>query len=192
MLTQTFEKLYKEGTWGEGSGFGSSLNNTIELREFLTDLVNNFSIASIKDLGCGDFFYLSNTQFINEIDYFGYDIVPFIIEQNKIKYETTKINFFCVDILENFPTITTDLTLIKDVLQHLSFKSIDYIFKNLKDQKILVVEDFEEKNRDINNGSYRGLNLTNLYGFSTPLFLYSTYCRQNNYYRSKAVYMKRT
>lgn len=190
-LQNKFGNFYLKGNWGGGSGFGSSLDNTFKFRMFLEDFVTSFKIQSISDIGCGDFSYMKTLSFLNKINYFGYDIVDFIIEENKKKYENHQINFFTKDLINESLKLKVDLVLIKDLLQHLSFESIEKLFQNINPFKFLiVVEDFCEENKNIENGYYRALNLKKICLFSDPIFTYNTYWKEKNIKRIKAVYVK--
>lgn len=55
-MRQTFERVYANREWGteaEGSGPGSTLAATAELRADLPHLLAKYNIRSIYDAGCG-------------------------------------------------------------------------------------------------------------------------------------------
>ena len=117
VVRQRFDLIYRNGAWGQGSGPGSSPENTLDYRHFLAKFMSQNNIRSVADFGCGDW------QFSRFIDwsgvfYTGIDIVEDVIIQNRARFQTANINFLNFSGIDDFPNV--DLVICKDVLQHLS------------------------------------------------------------------------
>jgi len=86
-----FEKIYAEYGWEPSadskketrSGPGSYLARTEASRAFLSDVLGRYNISSMLDAGCGDVNWQGHTPGINDVDYFGIDIVPQMIADNE-------------------------------------------------------------------------------------------------------------
>jgi hypothetical protein len=52
--TDEFIKIYNTNYWGNGSGSGSYIKNTIEYNKYIIDFIKKNKINSITDIGCGD------------------------------------------------------------------------------------------------------------------------------------------
>ena len=180
--TNAFTNIYnnsntQKSVWGinEGtvSGPGSTLENTGFLRYELMNIIRNYNIKSILDLGCGDFNWMNdvikrNNKFIQK--YLGVDIVENLIEKN-LQYKNEKINFECKNILE-FDDIYNnfDLIIVKEVLIHLSYEDALKFIKMIKKTscKYLLITSFTRcKNKNIKNGSVYNTNLLE-YPFNFP------------------------
>ena len=83
-----FSHIYRSKAWGDGdsvSGGGSNLEETKTIREKLPVLLRNYSVSSILDIACGDFYWMDKVK-LEKIEYIGADIVPELVENNN-KYE---------------------------------------------------------------------------------------------------------
>ena len=170
-----FTKIYENNVWGHNSsidnsykgtsGGGSELNQCKAYIEFVKNFIIQNKINKVVDLGCGD---LQSSYLIYEglpdISYIGYDAYKKLIISHKKKY--SKHTFVHLDFVTNKEEIESgDLCILKDVLQHLSNKSIDdllnFIIKEKKFKCILIINDGNQKsdNIDINNGEYRRLSV---------------------------------
>src|SRR4029434_6334963 len=64
-LTNTFNRIYAEGTWGKDvagkgtSGSGSTLEITREYRAYVEDFMRTHRVRSVVDAGCGDWSFSS-------------------------------------------------------------------------------------------------------------------------------------
>lgn len=114
------------------SGKGSEIKNTRVIRNILPKIIKKYNIKNMLDCPCGDMNYISRVLKKVNVKYTGIDIVDNIIQENKIKYPQYKFKQLNVidQKLSNY-----DLILMKDLLNHLSFKSIKKIFKNIKNSK---------------------------------------------------------
>jgi hypothetical protein len=55
-MRRSFERIYSNQAWGQeagGSGPGSTLAATAELRATLPEIMNKYSIKTVLDAGCG-------------------------------------------------------------------------------------------------------------------------------------------
>lgn len=142
---EIYSHIYKSNKWGgkKGefySGYGAHsprLNAAYE--RMIKKFIKEYSIKSICDLGCGDFY--TGSKFADCVErYVGVDIVPELIEHNQNLYGTDSISFECRDIVnEDLPA--AQLCIVRQVLQHLSNQEILQFFENAKKyQYILVTE----------------------------------------------------
>lgn len=176
---EVFSRIYQEGRWGfngEGeahSGGGSTAQHTALYRQFLQNFLQDHGIKSVVDLGCGDWEF-SRMICWDEIDYRGYDVVPSVIEKNRIRYQKEKVQFFVGDgTVTDLPA--ADLLICKDVLQHLPYEDIQAVIQQLpKYQYCLITNDVDSRtlsshNPQTNRGGYRPIDLT-----APPFFLSGT------------------
>jgi hypothetical protein len=90
----------------------------------LINFIKEHNIRSVVDAACGDWqsSHLIYDQLEN-IEYDGYDIVKFLMEENKIKYP--KYNFHHLNFYEYPENLkSADLLILKDVIQHWSTRQI--------------------------------------------------------------------
>jgi SAM-dependent methyltransferase len=166
LLTNTFNRIYAEGTWGTDvagtgtSGTGSTLEITREYRAFVEDFIKKHRITSVVDAGCGDWSFSSAMDWGNA-SYLGVDIASDVIAAVRNKHERGKITFQVGDITDDLPT--ADLLISKDVLQHLSNTLVQkFIRNNLRKGKykwVILTNDRGRENRDVASGGYRAIDL---------------------------------
>lgn len=111
---ESFYAAYEPG--GTGSGVGSESEYTRPLRQFLEAFIRSHNIRSIVDYGCGDW------QWAHLIDwdgarYYGYDIVPVLIDRLQEQFGSEERSFHLLDGTEQIPDV--DLVICKDVCIHL-------------------------------------------------------------------------
>ncbi len=163
------------------SGPGSSLKSTTEIRRSLPLLFACLEINSMLDARCGDFNWLRHVDLKLE-KYIGVDIVPSIIEQNRIRFENRNRKFFAADITVDFLP-KTDLILCRDFLVHLSFAEIFSALHNFYQSgaKYLLTTTFPKSpgNSDIKTGDWRTLNLQlPPFNFPSPVKLLNERCTE--------------
>lgn len=166
LLTNTFNRIYAEGTWGKDvagkgtSGTGSTLEITREYRAYVEDFIKTHSVKSVVDAGCGDWSFSSAIDWGNA-DYLGVDIASDVIAADRSKHETDKIKFQVGDITDELPA--AELLISKDVLQHLSNELVHkFIGNNLRKGKykwVILTNDRGSENRDVASGGYRAIDL---------------------------------
>lgn len=169
-LQHRFEKIYATNLWQYGSGEGSLPIHTKGYVRFIERFIRSRAITSVVDVGCGDW------QFSRSIDwhganYRGFDVVRPVIEANVAKYANDSISFHLAP--EEFADLPeADLLIAKDVLQHWSHQTIQTFLRVLPKYKYALITnsidvpprrfwrpDPREKNRDIEDGDYRRLDL---------------------------------
>jgi SAM-dependent methyltransferase len=166
LLTNTFNRIYAEGTWGRDvagkgtSGTGSTLEITRDYRAYIEAFMKTHRITSIVDAGCGDWGFSSAIDWGNA-SYLGIDISSDVIGAVRNKYERGRISFRVGNIADELPA--ADLLISKDVLQHLSNTLVqNFIRNNLKQGKykwVILTNDRGSGNHDIESGGYRAIDL---------------------------------
>ncbi len=154
-MNNVFEKIYNDKTWACGtilSGAGSCPIGASDYIEYL----KQYSNRNILDLGCGDLsIYNKNIFFKNHIAVDLVDMTKYI-NIDGIKFIKSDI------ILFDYYNHDFDLIVMKDVLQHLSNKTVFKIFNVLKQVKceLLITNDFNfDLNQDCLDGEYRSLDI---------------------------------
>ncbi len=166
LLTDTFNRIYAEGTWGKDvagkgiSGTGSTLEITREYRAYVEDFMKKHNVKSVVDAGCGDWNFSSAIDW-GDATYLGVDIATDVIAAARNKHEKGKIQFQVGDITDELPA--ADLLISKDVLQHLSNELVHkFIRNNLRKGKykwVILTNDRGSQNRDVKSGGYRAIDL---------------------------------
>jgi len=166
-----FTEIYRKKAWGrdemgEGSsGTGSNCAHAKEYIQFLQQFLNQFSIRSVVDVGCGDWGLSKYIQW-NGISYLGYDVVKHIVQKNQKVFSSSSIQFIHADALYvDLPL--ADLLICKDVLQHLPNDDIFLFLSQIhKFKHCLITNDVDSATLTSKNypipyrGGYRHLDLT--------------------------------
>jgi hypothetical protein len=163
-----FETIYQQNLWGDlnsGSGTGSNLESTENLRTNLPIIFKKYNIQSILDVPCGDFHWM---KFVmddnNHIKYKGGDIVESVINSNIKNYTSDQVEFSVIDLTrDHLPS--SDLIIVRDCLFHLSFSDIDKAIRNIKNSNLkyiltsthIVNDNFF--NTDISTGDFRLIDI---------------------------------
>ena len=165
-LTNTFNRIYTNGTWGKDvagkgtSGTGSTLEITTEYRAYLEDFLKTHDVRSVVDAGCGDWRFSSAVDW-GDASYLGVDIASEVIAAVRNEHEGGKIRFQVGDITDELPA--ADLLIAKDVLQHLSNTLVrKFIRNNLRTGKYkwaILTNDRGTENHDVESGGYRAIDL---------------------------------
>lgn len=164
---EKFADIYKQQLWNSpesGSGVGSELFYTENLRGWLLEKLPRYEVSSILDTACGDFNWMKRVISKLDIQYHGVDIVPEVIEDNNSKYGSDRCVFSTMDIC-NDPLPSGDLVIARDVLFHLSFADIDKFLNNLSktDYRYLLTSTHKNVktavNKDIVTGHFRLIDL---------------------------------
>ena len=122
------------------SGPGSSLENTKEYSNILSNFIYDNECKSVLDLGCGDLTWMPKTKFFNDndIEYTGVDIVESLITSHLITFPENR--FLCKDITIYNEFDKVDIIIIRDVIFHLKNDDILSIFANIKHKfKFLII-----------------------------------------------------
>lgn len=135
-LAGHFERIYREAVWTDAlpnmprSGRGALPEFAASVIEFVEAQIDNGTVASIADLGCGDLTYVSTVPAIVEsrVSYRGVDVVASLIEEHqRLPWGTFEV----ADITAPDFRVSSDLILIKDVLFHLTNEQVARVFENL-------------------------------------------------------------
>ena len=173
---ETFQDIYKNNRWGSAqfeysscdffSGVGSYADELVNPYVSLVDeLVSEKGVRKISDLGCGDFNIGRRIAPLVD-EYIGCDIVPELIERNKIRFSNDRCRFVCLDIVDD-DLPEADLCLIREVFQHLSNKELMQVLPKLAQYKYVLITGTitiseEGFNREISHGGYHSVSLENV------------------------------
>ncbi|MFZ1413392.1 MAG: class I SAM-dependent methyltransferase [Defluviicoccus sp.] len=130
---QIYMEAYSSRAWcsqESGSGTGSELRATAELRARLPVLLKRLGVRTFMDAPCGDWNWMRLVDLPVE-RYIGVDIVPAVIEDNQKRYGSDKIRFACLDLTTD-PLPAGDLILCRACLFHLSFADGRAVLNNFK------------------------------------------------------------
>lgn len=171
-----FEAIYFTNYWAgkeSRSGSGSDSKQVKTTQKFLEIIINEYNIASMLDIPCGDFNWMKDVKLPIGFDYTGADVVGMIIEDNKQKYPFSY--FKKLDIVSDELPKGFDLIFCRDLLGHLSHKETVAAITNIKKAKprYLIATTFPtvEKNPHIRTGQWRPINLEH-YGLK-PVLLFN-------------------
>ncbi len=164
-VREEIENIYASGLWGRGSGEGSQSGYSRRYVEVLSNILRQYSIKTVLDLGCGDWSQgFSRHLDWAGIDYTGIDVVRSVVEKNQKDFGTEKIVFRAANILADELPIA-DLIILKDVLQHWSNASVSGFLPKLKAFKYaLVTNDLVSTvpgslNQDTRDGGFRAIDI---------------------------------
>jgi len=128
---EAFARIYERNEWGSAesrSGIGSALATTHRVRTVLPMLIRALGVKSMLDAPCGDFNWMRSVD-LGDAHYTGCDIVPEIIETNRVRYSDR--DFLVLDLTaEALPAV--DLVFSRDCLQHLTEPDIWRALRNFK------------------------------------------------------------
>jgi len=171
-MSNVFNDIYIRNMWNMGqndskSGLGSSIVYTVHIQNILREVVNRFSIRSMIDTSCGDWFWMKKVRTDLKCSYLGIDIVPDIVRENLKLYGTENTHFLNSDVLSYLKTIpdkSVDLILCRHTLEHLpSEYNVDFM-KECKRvcSYLLLTTHTESENRELNGTQtpYRPINLS--------------------------------
>ena len=132
LIKKEFTSIYKNNEFGSlesKSGPGSTLEETVELRQRLVDIIEKYNIKSIVDVPCGDWNWMR--EIADKLEhYIGGDIVEECVLDNKRKYGTENINFINFNLLiDTLPK--ADLLLVRDVIGHYPLYEGKIILENI-------------------------------------------------------------
>jgi SAM-dependent methyltransferase len=160
MPSSEFEDIYETNAWGIGSGVGSLPLNNIEYMKFIQEFILRNKVASIVDLGCGDWQF-SRFMDWSGVKYTGIDVVSRLVEENRRQYGNDSVEFKLFSTVNDVPS--ADLLLCKDLLQHLPNELIKDYLRRLKPKfRYLLLTNDEwptELNSDIPIGGWRPIRL---------------------------------
>jgi hypothetical protein len=174
-MDSVFGGIYRANAWGNAesvSGCGSSLPATAQIREVLPSIVKDYHIRSIVDAPCGDFNWMKEVA-LDLDQYTGVDIVPELIENNRLRHGNKRRAFRVGDLTaDTLPK--ADLIICRDCLIHFSYRHAFAALRNFRRSRgtylLTTTYNALEANRDIVTGSYRPINLrTEPFGLPEPI-----------------------
>lgn len=128
-----FSQAYASKAWGSdesGSGIGSELGATHQLREFLPDLLHHYGIKKFLDAPCGDWNWMQLVD-LQGVQYVGVDVVPEVVARNRRAYQRKGVSFMVADLTrDELPR--ADLILCRDCWIHLSFRDVALTLENFR------------------------------------------------------------
>eukprot|EP00941_MAST-03F_sp_MAST-3F-sp1_P004253 g4253.t1 len=135
--------------WGESiSGSGSEIKNTHTVRECLGKWIEKYSIKKLYDVS-GDGNWQHLIPGIHDIEYRGYDVstIQLSVAREKNKVRAPKFTYHQMDLMKTIPP-KADLWLLKEVLQHLSFKQGTTVLQNIRQSgtRYLAVTSYQNNN----------------------------------------------
>ena len=145
---QIFTKIYEGGVWGKSndprspfySGSGSRSDDEVAAYvQSVAPFLRSFAVKpDAVDLGCGDFSVGSQVRiFCNR--YVACDVVPGLIEFNKVRFQDLDVEFRALDLIED-ELPPGNVAFVRQVLQHLSNDQISkFIARAHLTYKFLVV-----------------------------------------------------
>jgi len=174
-----FETIYRQNGWGgteSPSGRGSTLEETVAIRQALPKLVTSFNIRSMLDIPCGDVHWMSQVR-MKLNPYIGADVVADLVASCADRWpsnDDTVREFLRLDlIVHRLPSV--DLVFCRDCLVHLSFANIRSAIANIKrsGSTFLLTTTYPGRpNSDIATGEWRPIDLQAMpFGFPPPLVL---------------------
>lgn len=145
---EVFTRIYAENRWGGGlaeadteypfdSGAGSGDSAAIPYAECVNGFIRSHDVRRVVDIGCGDF-RVGRRIALPGIHYTGVDVVEPLIQANRERYGSERIEFRRLDVISEEPP-EGDLCLIREVLQHLSNAQILAILAKLRKFKWAIV-----------------------------------------------------
>jgi len=135
-LKEAFEHLYTSNLWtdrnaktGLASGPGSTGRFVDDYCSLLSELIAQYSIRSVADLGCGNFNV--GERISRMVDrYTGVDIAETVVINNTRAFANDHIGFLCADLTTgSLPG--ADAAIVRQVLQHLSNAEIQAALDNI-------------------------------------------------------------
>lgn len=177
-IQSVFSEIYKTHSWGGGSisGPGSDVEKVGAYIKVLESLLEaRPEIRKIVDVGCGDWAFSRHINWGSR-DYTGIDLVPDLIGYLNKTYGAPTRRFKALNAVED-DLPPGDLLIMKDVLQHLSNRSIHQVLKKITAFRyVLLTNDIKrlrhlpfplhfvkfsrlKANVDIEDGGYRPVKL---------------------------------
>jgi hypothetical protein len=139
-VAERFKTTYELSEWGEegqGSGMGSSLEQTNTLRIILEMVIYRYAAISFLDAPCGSAFWWKQLlprirENIPCFRYYGVDVAPLAIERAKDLHAGDDLTSFTLgDVSRVQLPVGVDLVLCRDALQHLPMIEAVKLLRNL-------------------------------------------------------------
>jgi hypothetical protein len=140
---KTFQTVYRDKLWGAGgsSRFFSGSGSHSKAADIYVDVMAAIismelrdvqTVATIVDLGCGDFSVGARLlERLPGVHYIGCDVVPEIIEHNRERNKIKRVQFQTLDIVsQGLPD--GDICLVRQVFQHIPNRDIASVLPKLQ------------------------------------------------------------
>jgi hypothetical protein len=154
--SKIFDEIYLNHKWGGNNSFSLGEGTRSEKVGFYIDKIKEFivynEIKSIVEFGCGDFSVMKELfKKISYISYTGYDVSKVIVDYNKINNNVSinnnRVEFIQSDCANDlFKPYTSDLLIVRQVLQHLDNFSIGNIIRHFDNYKYVLITEHISKN----------------------------------------------
>jgi len=160
-----FTQVYETAGWDSaesGSGTGSELRATVDIRERLSELLTRLGATSLLDAPCGDLNWMRHIELPVQ-EYHGVDIVPSVVEKNQREYGDEQRHFAVADLTrDKLPR--ADVILCRDCLVHVSFQDAAVILENFRATGAtwLLVNTYSDVDRNRNQFTGRNWRRLNL------------------------------
>jgi len=160
-----FQIAYAAHAWGSsesGSGVGSELGATANIRAYLPELFRRYQVSRFLDAPCGDWNWMSQVD-LRGIQYIGADVVTSVVAKNSQTYGRAGVQFISADLTKDrLPAV--DMVMCRDCWVHLSFADIAAMLANFRrtGAKWLLVShtpSWAENQDKITGLNWRHLNL---------------------------------
>ncbi len=136
-------------------GHGSYRINAIDAKKFINNIIFNYCIESMLDIGCGDLNWI-DIDFITKgefgVNYTGYDFDEGFIKQNKKRFPRCLFKQKDVRLLTELPKV--DLILCRDLLLHLEtihIESLLNVFLHSGSRWLITNNYCIDKNKNLNS-----------------------------------------
>jgi hypothetical protein len=149
IIEKQFTQIYNSNKNADDetvSGIGSKIENTKELLNQIPQILKEYNISSVFDIGCGDFNWMRKID-LSGINYTGGEIVAEVVCANK-KYESKNITFKSFDITsDEIPTF--DLIIVRGVLSFYNTKTVKSIINKIisSNSKYILLTNFTDSNK---------------------------------------------
>ena len=158
-----FRGIFVDNRWDgteSVSGPGSTMAASANIRAVLPGLLHELGVKTFLDAPCGDAFWIS-TCFPLDVHYIGADIVPEIIERNRLQRSELG-EFRVLDIIsDDLPH--ADLILVRDCFIHLPNAWVRKALANMRRANIRYLLTTTSPdlaaNADIEVGGFRPVNM---------------------------------
>jgi hypothetical protein len=141
---RNFDKIYERVAWGHegnGSGTGSMMHTTENVRSLFEDLIENHGVRRIVDVSVGGMLWWPTVlEKHPEVEFYGYDISLLKIKENKEKFsDKPNWHFYFSDVTTRKEYPESDLLICRHTLNHLSSVDVIKAIKNLKNAKTKIL-----------------------------------------------------
>jgi len=159
-----FTDVYEQNLWGGNeskSGTGSEGSFAEQKINLIQDIIKEYDIQSIIDIGCGDLNWMKTILENPKINYTGIDVVETLLNDNKNKAPEHRF-----ELLDFNKIYKADLLIIFDVFGHQLHDEVIEMIKyiNKLDVKYVLVTNRINNNTlqyNVNKTRYEGINVGN-------------------------------